>query len=449
MIGPAVLLLLLLLLAGCSQNPQGEITPAPATAEPTSEPAISPTDISPSPPPPTVVVSTATPTDVPVTAADVEQGLRLVRDFLARVSTGEFRDAYGSLLTTAGQQRLADLVLGRLALQNPHISFFEVLGAQPVDGQIAVDVMWEETYEGQGLVGKQTAQVLLDRQDGVFLVDDVLLADFEPAATPPPPPLPRAEALINPAIPGEEMQFRASGFEGSETVLAWLELPDGSLTAPSFQSTDATGAFDLVYSAATTRNLQPGRWIWWAQALRDSTRNTGITFDVLPPPTATVTPTPLPTRPPAPRPTATPRPQAAAPTATPPPARANYPAPVLLWPEPKTSREWPGALVVEFVPVAEELAADEFYELVLVARDLVGNVYNAGSVRGKGDPCTTIYSQPCRTLSTDSNFMRLFYPSGVDGQGTWYVQVVRQTGPDQFTPMSPPSEQRSVTLKSR
>jgi hypothetical protein len=375
-----------------------------------------------------------------------------VRDFLTGLSTSDFRQVYATLLTTSGQQRLADLVLGRLALANPRISYFELLGAEAADGRIAVDVSWEESYEGQGLVGRQAARILLARQDEAFLVDDVELADYVPAATPLPPPLPRAEALTNPAAPGQDMQFRASGFSNGETVLAWLELPDGSLTAPSFQSADSNGTFELAYSGATTRNLQPGRWIWWAQALRDSTRNTGITFDVLAPPSPTTTPTPTraPTRPAQPQPTAAPTRQLAQPSPTSRPPSAAYGAPVLLWPDAVgTSREYPGVLVVEFVPVAEELAGDEFYEMILVARDPVGNVYNAGSIRGKGEPCSGQYSQPCRSLASDPRFMQLFYPNGFEGQGVWYVQVVRQTGPDQFSPVSPPSEQRTVILKPR
>ncbi len=449
-IGLLVLAIVLLLgMAGCSRVPQGGPTATPTTVEPTQALAPTPTDTLPAPSSPTPQV-TPTPTPVPVTQADLDAGLEVVRQFLTGLSIGDFRQVYASLLTTGGQQRLADLVLGRLALTNPRISYFELLGAEPAAERVAVDVAWEESYEGQGVVGRQVARVLLARQGEGFLVDDVALAEYVPAATPPPPALPRAEALTNPAVPGQDMQFRASGFASGETVLAWLELPDGSLTAPSFQSADATGTFELAYSGATTRNLQPGRWIWWAQALRDSTRNTGITFDVLPVPSPTAPPAP--TRPAQPRLTTapTPRPAQPAPTPTPRPPSTAYGAPVLLWPDAVgTAREYPGALVVEFVPVAEQLAENEFYELVLVARDTVGNVYNAGSVRGKGDACSGQYSQPCRSLVGDLRFMELFYPSGFEGQGVWYVQVVRQTGPDQFTPVSPPSEQRAVTLKPR
>lgn len=447
------MLALLLLIAGCSRNPQGELTPTLTTVEPTQTLAPLPTDTSSATQPPTSVPTpqgTDTPTVVPVTQAELDTGLQVARAFLAGLSAGDFRQVYASLLTTAGQQRLADLVLGRLALTNPRISYFELLGAEAASDRIAVDVSWEESYEGQGLVGRQAARILLARQDEAFLVDDVELAEYAPAATPPPPPLPRAEALTNPAAPGQDMQFRASGFANGETVLAWLELPDGSLTAPSFQSTDANGTFELAYSGATTSNLQPGRWIWWAQALRDSTRNTGITFDVLALPSPTAAPPPVPTRPAQPRPTAAPTPRPAQPSPTPQPPSVAYGAPVLLWPDAVgTSREYPGVLVVEFVPVADQLAGDEFYEMILVARDPVGNVYNAGSLRGKGDTCSGRYNQPCRSLAADTRFMDLFYPSGFEGQGAWYVQVVRQTGPDQFTPVSPPSEQRTVILKPR
>ncbi len=95
-----------------------------------------------------------------MTEADLDASLDVARDFLARLSAGEYRVVYGSLLTTGGQQRLADLVLGRLALSNPHISFFELLGSQPADGRIAVDVIWRETFEGQGELGTQEATVL-------------------------------------------------------------------------------------------------------------------------------------------------------------------------------------------------------------------------------------------------------------------------------------------------
>lgn len=445
--GPVLVVLALLLIAGCSQNPQGGPTarPEPAVVDQTT--TVAPA-ASPSPTPSPTLAPTATLTAIPPTQADLDAALSVVRNFMAQLSEGRFREAYGALLTTAGQQRLADLVLGRLALKNPHISYFEVLGAEPVGDQIAVDIVWQEMHDDLGPVGTQNAQVRLARQDGAFLIDEVELVDYEPAATPPPPPLPRAEALTNPAVPGVDMQFQGSGFESGETVLAWLELPDGSLTAPSFQTTDEDGTFVLVYTADVTRNLQPGRWIWWAQALRDSTRNTGITFDVAPPPSPTATPTAAPTPTPRPRPTQPPTPSTAPrPTATPRPSSTAYAAPVLLWPEPLTSRTKPGVLVVEFVPVAPSLGPDEYYELVLVARDPLGNVYNAGSVRGLGSPCSGQYGQPCVSLSADQRFMNLFYPSGYEGQGVWYVQVVKQTGPDQFTPISPPSEQRRVILK--
>lgn len=445
LIGPG--LLVLLLVAGCSRNPAGEPTPTTVPAAPTESPTPAPVVDTPTSQPPTATPTTAstpTSTPIPVTESDLENALQIARDFLAKLADGGFREVYGSLLTTAGQERLAELVLGRLSLTNPHISYFELLGAEPVDDGIAVDVTWQESYDGQGLVGSQEARLLLARQDGTFLVDDALLSDFQPAATPVPPPLPRAEALTNPAIPGEEMRFRASGFEGGETVLAWLEAPDGTLFTPDFNVTDENGAAEVVYPAGQTGTLIDGRWIWWAQALRDSTRNTGITFEVLPAPTATPTPvpTPIPTRPPA-----TPTP-AVVPTDTPEPS-PGYAAPVALWPEPVTSREYNSALIVEFVPVADELAPDELYELVLEARDGVGNVYNAGSVRGRGDNCSTPYDQPCRSLTANERFMRLFHPDGIDGQGTWWVQVVRETGPEQFTVISPPSEPRTVILKPR
>ncbi len=463
------LLALGLILAGCAQS--GATLPrvvepvqtstatagAPVVADLPAAAAAPATDAEPASVPTEGV--TATPTAAPPSEAEVADAMDLVQDFLGRLADGGFREVYGSLLTTAGQQRLADLVLGRLALTDPHISFFEIVGAEPAEGRIAVDVVWQESYADQGLVGTQPARILLARQAAEYLVDDVELSEYRPAATPPPPPLPRAEALTNPAVPGQDMQFRVSGFESGETVVAWLELPDGTLTAPTFQSTDADGVFELTYAAETTQDLQPGRWIWWAQALRNSARNTGITFDVLAPPTPTVTPTPRPAPTRAPQPTATPA-IAAPPTApdtqpapvatvTPEPAPAGYGAPTLLWPEVETSRNYGSALIVEFVPVAGDLAPNELYELVLVASDAQGNVYNGGSVRGRGNPCSGQYNQPCLSLIADERFMDPFHRGDVEGKGTWYVQVVRQTSDDQYTQVSPPSEPRTVILKPR
>jgi len=447
MVAPGVLVLALLL-AGCQTPPDG---PTPAPSE-TATVEATPTEAPPTPtlaPPPL-------PTAEPVTEADLDASLDVARDFLARLSSGEYRVVYGTLLTTGGQQRLADLVLGRLALSNPHISFFELLGSQPAEGRIAVDVIWRETFEGQGELGTQEATVFLARQDDQILVDDVALGSFSPAATPVPPALPRAEALSNPAVAGQEMRFQATGFQAAETVLAWLELADGTLLEPLFGRADSQGVIEVAYDGVDTSGLAAGRWIWWAQALRDSTRNTGITFEVQAGPTVTPTQPPVvaaPTQPPA-RPTAAPTATAppvvaAPPTPTTAPPSAAYGAPTLLWPEPVTSRDFGSALIVEFVPVADELAADEFYELVLVARNQLGAVYNAGSVRGKGDTCDGVYSTACVKLIANEQFMRAFHPDGVDGIGEWYVQVVRQTGADQYTTVSPPSESRTVLLKPR
>jgi hypothetical protein len=440
-------LVLVLLLAGC-QNPPNEPTPAPSE---TATVEASPTEAPPTP----TLGPTPLPTAEPVTEADLDASLDVVRDFLARLATGEYRTAYGSLLTTGGQQRLADLVLGRLALSDPHISFFELLGSQPADDRIAVDVIWRETFEGQGELGTQEATVFLARQGDRILVDDVELGSYVPAATPVPPELPRAEALSNPAIAGQELRFQASGFQAGETVLVWLELADGTLLEPFFGTADSQGILDVAYDGAETSGQSAGRWIWWAQALRDSTRNTGITFEVQAGPTAAPTQPPVvvaPTQPPA-RPTAAPAtaapPVAAPPASTPAPPSTAYGAPTLLWPEPITSREFGSALIVEFIPVADGLAADEFYELVLVARNLSGAVYNAGSVRGKGDTCDGIHSTACVKLIANEQFMRGFHPDGVDGNGEWYVQVVRQSSADQYTPVSPPSESRIVLLKPR
>jgi len=142
----------------------------------------------------------------------------------------------------------------------------------------------------------------------------------------------------------------------------------------------------------------------------------------------------------------------AAPSATPPPAPPSsaYGAPTLLWPEPVTSRDFGSALIVEFAPVADVLAADEWYELVLVARNSLGVIYNAGRVLGKGDnTCDGAYATPCVRMIADERFMNAFHLEGNDGSGEWYVQVVRQTGADQYTPVSPPSEARIVLLKPR
>jgi hypothetical protein len=444
-------LLMALLLAGCQTPPAGP-TPAP-TLLPSNETATveaTPTQEQPTP-------TQGPPTAEPVTEADLDAALAVVRSFLAQLATGDYRAAYGTQLTTGGQQRLADLVLGRLALENPHISFFELLGAQPVDQRIAVDVVWRETFEGQGELGVQEATVFLARQDSRVLVDDIVLGGFTPAATPVPPPLPQAEVLTSPAVTGQEMRFRASGFQVGETVLIWLELADGTLLEPLFGTSGGEGSIEVAYDGADTSGLAAGRWIWWAQALRDSSRNTGITFEVAPGAVATPTQPPVtlaPTQPPVQStvaPAATIPSPAAPPTPTPapPPPSTAYGAPTLLWPEPVTSRDFGSALIVEFVPVADELAADELYELVLVATNPQGAVYNAGSVRGRGDLCQGVRNTPCVTLIANEQFMRDFHPSGFEGRGEWYVQVVRQTGADQFTAVSPPSETRTVLLKPR
>ena len=165
---------LLVLAAACNRQPEGEPSPVPATVAPieaTDEPATTPADT------PTLSPSD-TPTTPPITEAEVDAALVTVRDFLGKLSTGAYREAYGSQLTTAGQEQLSELILGRLALSNPHISFFELLGAEPLGDRISVDVVWRETYDGQGDVGDQQAQVLLARQDDGFLVDDIELGDF-------------------------------------------------------------------------------------------------------------------------------------------------------------------------------------------------------------------------------------------------------------------------------
>ncbi len=448
-------LLALLLLAGCSRNPAGRPTPASATSLPSetvTAVAVSvetPALVSPSATPTTAV--TDTPTTQPFTEEDVTSALDVVRDFLGELSSGEYRAAYGRLLTTGGQERLAELVLGRLALSNPRISYFELLGAESATDHVAVDVLWRETIEGQGDLGTQKARVLVARQNGALLVDGIELGEFQPEATPLPPSLPKAEALTSPALAGQEMRFRATGFQSGETVLAWLELPGGRLLTPSFQTSDDQGVLDTVYSADATGGLDAGQWIWWAQSLRDSTCNTGITFEVQAPPT------PAPTATQAPSPTARPRPTQPGPTVAPvvvqptsaPKPSTSYSAPTILWPELETSREHGSALVVEFVPVAEQLASDEFYQLVLVARDLVGKIYNAGSVVSKGNSCNGQRSGPCVSMTADERFMDLFHPDGVDGRGEWSVQVVKQVGPDNYQAVSPPSETRIVILKSR
>ena len=436
---------LLVLAAACNRQPEGEPSPVPATVAP-----VEATDAPPPTPADTPTLSPSdTPTSLPVTDADVDRALTVVRDFLGQLSTGAYREAYGSRLTTAGQERLSELILGRLALSNPHISFFELLGAEPQGDRISVDVVWRETYDGQGDVGDQQASVLLARQDDTFLVDDIELGTFEPAATPIPPSLPRADVLTQTPTVGQPLSVRASGFQGGETILAWLELPDGVTLDPVFGVSDADGTFETTYDGSVIAGLEAGNWIWWVQALRDSGRNAGITFAVAPEPTTapteppTATPRPVvvqPTQPPAVPPTQAP------PTDTPAPSTA-YGAPILLWPEPLTSREYNSALIVEFQPVAEELAFDEYYQLNMTATDQQGNVYNGGSIQGKGDVCSGQYSVPCRQLIADERFMRPFFLDGVEARLDWSVQVVQDAGIGQFTPVSPPSEVREVILK--
>ncbi|MEZ4770252.1 MAG: hypothetical protein R2844_17720 [Caldilineales bacterium] len=441
---------LLVVAAACNRQPEGEPSPVPATptsAEVTAEPEVTPADT------PTLAPSD-TPTSPPITDADVEAALATVRDFLGKLSTGAYRDAYGSQLTTAGQERLSQLILGRLALSNPHISFFELLGAEPQGDRISVEVVWRETFDGQGDVGDQRAKVMLARQDDAFLVDDIELGDFEPAATPIPPSLPRADVLSEAPTVGEAMSFRASGFQGGETILAWLELPDGAALDPVFGVSDADGTFETTYDGPVTAGLEAGNWIWWVQALRDSSRNAGITFAVAEGAVATATPTEPPTATPRPVVVQPTQPPAAAtvaptvpPTDTPAPSTA-YGAPVLLWPELETTRDYKSALIVEFQPVAEQLAPDEFYQLVLTATRQ-GTIYNSGTFEGKGGACDGQYEVPCRQLIGDQQFMDLFYPDGVQGRGEWFVQVVRETAPGQFTPVSPPSDVRVVLLNPR
>ncbi len=453
MVVPGVLVMALLL-TGCQLLPGGP-TPVPTSPSPIETTTVEVTQ--PEAPPIPTLGPTPLPTAEPVTEADLDASLDVVRSLLAQLAAGDYRLAYGTLLTTGGQQRLADLVLGRLALSNPHISFFELLGAQPADRRIAVDVIWRETFEGQGELGVQDATVFLARQGDRLLVDDLVLGSFMPAATPVPAPLPRAETLSNPAVAGQEMRFRATGFQAGETVLAWLELADGTLLEPLFSSSDSDGVVEVAYAGTETGSLPAGRWIWWAQALRDSSRNTGTTFEVqaglAAAPTATSAPTQVPA-PPVAAPTATTAPAVSAPAATPAPTPTSAPstaygAPTLLWPEEVTSRDPGSALIVEFVPVTETLAPDEYYELVLVARDMAGMVYNAGSVRGKGDVCDGVYSTPCAKLIASERFMDLFYPDGNESRAEWSVQVVRQSGADQFSAVSPPSESRIVILKPR
>jgi hypothetical protein len=442
--------LLLSVFAACSRQPEGEPSPAAETPAPSATAAATAAE-EPTPSPGATVAPSDTPAP-PISQADLDSALETVRDFLGKLSIGEYRDAYGSQLTTAGQERLAELVLGRLALSNPHISFFELLGAEPRGDRIGVDVVWRETHDEQGEVGAQEARLLLARQGGGFLVDDIELGAFEPAATPIPPSLPNAEVLTAPAVAGQEMRFRASGFQGGETLVTWLELPDGVMINPVFGASDEQGVFEATFAGDETSGQTAGQWIWWAQALRDSTRNAGITFAVEAAPEPTATPTPAPTR----APTPTPRPAVvvqptqsqatqAPPTATAAPSTA-YAAPVLLWPEPLTAREYNSALVVEFIPAAPELAADEYYQLQVTAANQQGVIYNGGSVQGKGSACSGVYSTPCLSLTADERFMRPFHPDGPEARGEWRVVVVKETAPGQFTPVSPTSETRVVRL---
>ncbi|MCB0243797.1 MAG: hypothetical protein KDI12_10325, partial [Anaerolineae bacterium] len=106
---------LLVLAAACNRQPEGEPSPVPATVAP-----VEATDAPPPTPADTPTLSPSdTPTSLPVTDADVDRALTVVRDFLGQLSTGAYREAYGSRLTTAGQERLSELILGRLALSNP------------------------------------------------------------------------------------------------------------------------------------------------------------------------------------------------------------------------------------------------------------------------------------------------------------------------------------------
>ncbi|MER2600628.1 MAG: hypothetical protein ABTQ73_14005 [Caldilineales bacterium] len=441
-----------LLLAGC-RNSAGEPTPAPI-------PTIADTVVA-------QLETTVPPAPAPVTQADLDAALSSAGTLLAELANGGYREVYGTLLTADGQQKLGDLVLGRLALANPHISFFELNGAEPVDDRIAVEAVWRETLEGQGDLGSQQAIIYLVRQGEQMLVDDIELVAFTAAATPVPPPLPKAESLNDPAVAGEELRFRASGFQAGETVLSWLELADGTLLDAAFAASNEQGALEIAYSGEQTANLAPGQWIWWAQALRDSARNTGISFEVqaVTTPTPTEVPTEVPTNTPPPTPTTAPvvvlptatrPPVAVAPTATaqpiptnPPPAQpSGYSAPLLLWPEPLTSRDFGSALVVEFVPVTGALAANEWYELVVIGENNQGQVYNGGSVRGKGDACSGTYSSPCVKLVADERFLSGFF-GGSDNNGRWYVQVVRQDASGQFAVVSPPSEARVVKFNHR
>ena len=213
--------------------------------------------------------------------------------------------------------------------------------------------------------------VLVARQNGALLVDDVELDEFLPEATPVPPSLPKAEALTTPAVAGQVMRFRATGFQNGETVLTWIELPEGRLLTPNFETTDDQGVLETTYSADVTGVLAAGQWIWWAQALRDSTRNTGITFEVQAPPTPPAPPTPAPTATRAPRSTATPRPAPPGPTVAPVVAQptptskpsGGYGAPTLLWPELRHQLLCSSGRVL---PVVEQLAPDEYYQLTLV-----------------------------------------------------------------------------------
>ncbi len=75
--------------------------------------------------------------------------------------------------------------------------------------------------------------------------------------------------MSNPAVAGQELRFQASGFQAGETVLAWLELADGTLLEPLFGRADSQGVVEVAYDGVDTSGLPAGRWIWWAQALRE------------------------------------------------------------------------------------------------------------------------------------------------------------------------------------
>ena len=219
----------------------------------------------------------------------------------------------------------------------------------------------------------------------------------------------------------------------------------------------ARALIEVAYDGVDTSGLAAGRWIWWAQALRDSTRNTGITFEVQAGPTADAHSaagrrSPYPAASPADGSAGS---DYAARGCSAPHAddcaaqRRLRRAGLALARAGHLARLWLSADRGVRAGRRCSWRPTSSYELVLVASNQLGTVYNAGSVRGKGDTCDGVYSTAVCQADRQRAVHATFHPDGVEGRGEWYVQVVRQTGADQYTAVSPPSESRTVLLKPR